>query len=85
MHAVGRIAYNGWIGQHPGELGEDRIGRSQATAPSGCNDLGGTLMDENILPRGGRDPRQQMHESDFGDFAASSGAPRAAHDLYGAS
>ena len=57
MHAVGRIAYRGWI---------DNIQVSWAKAGStaraqalraGCNDLGGTLMDENISRAAGAEPR----------------------------
>ena len=34
--------------QHPGLVGEARPRRRRAPAGAGCNDLGGTLMDENI-------------------------------------
>ena len=34
--------------QHPGLLGEARPGRGARLLDAGCNDLGGTLMDENI-------------------------------------
>ena len=74
MHAVGRIAYRGCHRQHPGELGED--GRRRAPCQvlrAGVNDLGGTLMDENISRAAGASHGQLMGEA---DFAAVVRAPR---------
>ena len=65
MHAVARIAYHGvldnvqtsWV-----KLG--RAGARQALQ-AGANDLGGTLMDENISRAAGADHGQGMEPSDF--------------------
>jgi FO synthase len=65
MHAVGRIAYAGaldniqvsWV-----KMGE--AGARQALQ-AGCNDLGGTLMDENISRAAGAEHGQSMDEAAF--------------------
>jgi FO synthase len=65
MHAVGRIAYAGsitniqvsWVKMGP-------AGVTQALA-AGVNDLGGTLMDENISRAAGASHGQMMEEDDF--------------------
>ena len=65
MHAVGRIAYDGWIPNIQaswvkiGPAGVDQMLRA------GVNDLGGTLMDENISRAAGASHGQAMDESDF--------------------
>lgn len=68
MHAVGRIAYEGLI---------DNIQASWVKAgpegvvqllSSGCNDLGGTLMDENISRAAGASHGQRMYERDFAEL-----------------
>jgi FO synthase len=48
MHAVGRIAYRGWIDNV--QVSWVKMGRDGArqVLQAGANDLGGTLMDENI-------------------------------------
>jgi FO synthase len=75
MHAVGRIAYNGWIDNIQASWVKIGLGGARQLLRSGCNDLGGTLMDENISRAAGATHGQQMHESDFGDLAASVGRP----------
>jgi 7,8-didemethyl-8-hydroxy-5-deazariboflavin synthase CofH subunit/7,8-didemethyl-8-hydroxy-5-deazariboflavin synthase CofG subunit len=68
MHAVPRIAYHGlidniqtsWV-----KLGRD--GARQALQ-AGANDLGGTLMDENISRAAGADHGQGMEPDDFRDL-----------------
>ncbi|MBU3702490.1 MAG: 7,8-didemethyl-8-hydroxy-5-deazariboflavin synthase subunit CofH, partial [Acidimicrobiia bacterium] len=73
MHAVARIAYHGvldnvqtsWV-----KLGRD--GARQALQ-SGANDLGGTLMDENISRAAGADHGQGMEPDDFVDLVAPLG------------
>jgi FO synthase len=65
MHAIGRIAYNGlipniqvsWV--KTGPQGVAQILRA------GANDLGGTLMNENISRAAGAEHGQGMDESDF--------------------
>jgi FO synthase len=65
MHAVGRIAYHGaidniqvsWV-----KMGADGVGQALR---SGVNDLGGTLMNENISRAAGASHGQGLEESDF--------------------
>ncbi|MGA2530794.1 MAG: 5-amino-6-(D-ribitylamino)uracil--L-tyrosine 4-hydroxyphenyl transferase CofH [Acidimicrobiales bacterium] len=75
MHAVGRIAYHGWI--HNIQASWVKIGLEGAKQllVSGCNDLGGTLMDENISRAAGAKHGQRMYESDFRELAESLGRP----------
>src|SRR4029077_1894417 len=65
MHAVGRIAYHGHIENIQASwatLGLDGV----APLPqSGCNGLGGTLMDENISRAAGASHGQEMDEQAF--------------------
>ncbi len=63
MHAVGRIAYAGWIDNIQAswvKLGA--AGVSQLLS-CGANDLGGTLMDENISRAAGASHGQAMDEA----------------------
>jgi FO synthase len=65
MHAVGRIALHGWVPNIQVswvKMGAD--GARQALL-SGANDLGGTLMDENISRAAGASHGQMMEEADF--------------------
>ena len=75
MHAVARIAYRelvpnvqvSWV-----KLGAD--GARQALL-AGANDLGGTLMDENISRAAGATHGQRMDESAFAAIAGPLGRP----------
>ena len=75
MHAVARIAYRdlvpnvqvSWV-----KLGAD--GARQALL-AGANDLGGTLMDENISRAAGASHGQRMDESAFAAIAGPLGRP----------
>ena len=52
--------------QHPGVVGEDRPRRRRASScRRAANDLGGTLMDENISRAAGASHGQEMDEADF--------------------
>jgi FO synthase len=65
MHAVGRIAYRGWIDNIQAswvKLGHE--GARQALH-AGVNDLGGTLIDENISRAAGANHGQFMRPDDF--------------------
>ncbi len=65
MHAVGRIAYRGWIDNIQVswvKLGE---GGAKQILQAGANDLGGTLMDENISRAAGAAHGQMMDETGF--------------------
>jgi FO synthase len=75
VHAVGRIAYAGaipnvqasWV-----KLGPDAIPQLLA---AGCNDLGGTLMDENISRAAGATHGQLMTPADFRRIVEPLGRP----------
>ena len=70
MHAVGRIAYHGLIDNV--QVSWVKIGVSGASQllQAGCNDLGGTLMDENISRAAGANHGQGMTEGRFGEIVA---------------
>ncbi|MDZ7676477.1 MAG: 5-amino-6-(D-ribitylamino)uracil--L-tyrosine 4-hydroxyphenyl transferase CofH [Acidimicrobiales bacterium] len=65
MHAVGRIAYRGAIDNI--QVSWVKMGRSGVTQclQAGVNDLGGTLMDENISRAAGATHGQMMQADDF--------------------
>jgi len=65
MHAVARIAYHGLIDNI--QTSWVKLGASGATQllQAGVNDLGGTLMDENISRAAGASHGQAMDESGF--------------------
>ncbi|HSP03019.1 MAG TPA: 5-amino-6-(D-ribitylamino)uracil--L-tyrosine 4-hydroxyphenyl transferase CofH [Acidimicrobiales bacterium] len=65
MHAVGRIAYRGAIDNI--QVSWVKMGRSGVTQclQAGVNDLGGTLMDENISRAAGANHGQMMEGDDF--------------------
>ena len=65
MHAVARIAYDGWIDNIQGswvKLGLDGI---RQLLQAGVNDLGGTLMDENISRAAGATHGTDVSSDDF--------------------
>ena len=73
MHAVPRIAYDGLIDNIQAswvKLGSD--GARQALQ-AGANDLGGTLIDENISRAAGADHGQRMEPEQFVELAESIG------------
>jgi FO synthase len=65
MHAVGRIAYDGLIPNI--QVSWVKVGTAGASQVlrAGANDLGGTLMDENISRAAGASHGQGMEEGDF--------------------
>ena len=65
MHAVGRIAYNGWIDNIQVSWVKMGHGGVRQMLQAGVNDLGGTLMDENISRAAGASHGQGMEEADF--------------------
>ncbi len=65
MHAVARITYDGWIDNIQGswvKLGLDGI---RQLLQAGANDLGGTLMDENISRAAGAEHGTDVTPDDF--------------------
>jgi len=65
MHAVGRICYYGFIDNIQASWTKIGPAGIAQLLNAGCNDLGGTLMDENISRAAGADHGQMMTESDF--------------------
>jgi FO synthase len=65
MHAIGRIAYHGWIPNIQVSWVKVGPGGAQQILRAGANDLGGTLMDENISRAAGASHGQLMEEADF--------------------
>jgi FO synthase len=65
MHAVARIAYRGWIDNI--QVSWVKMGAKGAAQllQAGANDLGGTLMDENISRAAGASHGQMMDEAGF--------------------
>ena len=65
MHAVGRIAYRGWIDNVQVSWVKVGISGARQALLAGCNDLGGTLMDENISRAAGASHGQELDEDEF--------------------
>jgi FO synthase len=68
MHAVGRIAYRGWIDNIQAswvKLGHDGVRQALL---AGVNDVGGTLIDENISRAAGASHGQRMTAAGFAEL-----------------
>jgi FO synthase len=65
MHAVGRIAYDGLVPNIQVSWVKMGVPGVQQILQAGANDLGGTLMDENISRAAGASHGQMMDESGF--------------------
>jgi 7,8-didemethyl-8-hydroxy-5-deazariboflavin synthase CofH subunit/7,8-didemethyl-8-hydroxy-5-deazariboflavin synthase CofG subunit len=65
MHAVARIAYNGWVPNIQVSWVKMGSGGVRQALMAGVNDLGGTLMDENISRAAGATHGQEMDEASF--------------------
>ena len=65
MHSIARIAYHGLIDNI--QVSWTKIGKAGAAQllQAGCNDLGGTLMNENISRAAGASHGQEMTEDSF--------------------
>ncbi len=75
IHAIARIAYRGTIDNIQSgwvKIGVDSV---RQLLQSGCNDLGGTLMDENISRAAGAAHGQGMTAADFEDIVKPLGRP----------
>ncbi len=80
MHAVGRIAYRGWIDNIQVSWVKMGHGGAAQILQAGANDLGGTLMDENISRAAGASHGTMMDEDGFRGWVEPLGRqPRAAH------
>ena len=65
MHAVGRIAYRDTIPNVQASWVKCGVEGTQQILQAGANDLGGTLMDENISPCRGCEPRPGARRGEF--------------------
>jgi FO synthase len=65
MHAVGRIAYHRWVPNIQVSWVKMGLPGASQLLQAGCNDVGGTLMDENISRAAGASHGQRMDESSF--------------------
>ncbi len=65
MHAVGRIAYRGWIDNIQASWVKLGVEGAQQLLSAGVNDLGGTLMNENISRAAGAAHGQGLTEEEF--------------------
>ncbi len=84
LHAVGRIAYRGFIDNIQASWVKIGIDGVRQLLQAGVNDLGGTLMDENISRAAGAEHGQGLEPDDFADIVAPLGRPLAQRNtLYG--
>jgi 7,8-didemethyl-8-hydroxy-5-deazariboflavin synthase CofH subunit/7,8-didemethyl-8-hydroxy-5-deazariboflavin synthase CofG subunit len=65
MHAVARIAYDGWVPNIQVSWVKMGVEGVTQVLQAGANDLGGTLMDENISRAAGASHGQLMDEAGF--------------------
>ncbi len=65
MHAVGRIAYRDTIPNVQASWVKCGISGTRQILEAGANDLGGTLMDENISRAAGASHGQELDEAEF--------------------
>jgi FO synthase len=65
MHAVGRIAYRETIPNVQVSWVKCGVAGSRQVLQAGANDLGGTLMDENISRAAGASHGQELDEAEF--------------------
>ncbi|MDQ1433009.1 MAG: synthase [Actinomycetota bacterium] len=75
MHAVGRIAYRGWIDNVQVSWVKTGVRGARQALQAGCNDLGGTLMDENISRAAGASHGQELDESELAAIVEPLGRP----------
>ncbi len=75
MHAVGRIAYRGWIDNVQVSWVKTGVTGARQALQAGCNDLGGTLMDENISRAAGASHGQELDESELRAIVEPLGRP----------
>jgi FO synthase len=75
VHAVGRIAYRGWIDNVQVSWPKAGMDGARQSLLAGCNDLGGTLMDENISRAAGASHGQELDDHDFHSIVDPLGRP----------
>ncbi len=75
MHAVGRIAYRGAIDNVQVSWVKCGLAGARQLLRAGANDLGGTLMDENISRAAGASHGQEADETEFRSIVDPIGRP----------
>ena len=75
LHAVARIAMTGWIDNIQCSWVKMGLGGARQALLAGCNDLGGTLMNENISRAAGAEHGQGVEEEDLLAVVAPLGRP----------
>ncbi|MGB4321458.1 MAG: 5-amino-6-(D-ribitylamino)uracil--L-tyrosine 4-hydroxyphenyl transferase CofH [Candidatus Microthrix parvicella] len=75
MHAVGRLAYRGYIDNIQASWVKLGLGGARQLLQAGVNDLGGTLMDENISRAAGADHGTLATADDFAALVEPLGRP----------
>ncbi|MHB1853824.1 MAG: 5-amino-6-(D-ribitylamino)uracil--L-tyrosine 4-hydroxyphenyl transferase CofH [Acidimicrobiales bacterium] len=75
MHAVGRIAYGDLVPSIQASWVKMGVEGARQCLRAGANDLGGTLMDENISRAAGATHGQRMDEAGFRDLVEPLGRP----------
>ena len=75
LHAVGRIAYRGSIDNIQVSWVKTGITGARQMLMAGCNDLGGTLMDENISRAAGSEHGQEADDDYFRSITEPLGRP----------
>ncbi len=75
MHAVGRIAYAGYLDNIQVSWVKLGAGGVRQILQAGANDVGGTLMDENISRAAGASHGQRMDEAAFRAMVEPLGRP----------
>jgi FO synthase len=84
MHAVGRVALHGYINNVQVSWVKMGIEGAKVCLEAGCNDLGGTLMNENISRAAGASHGQEMTPSELEAVIRDVGRiPRRRTTLYG--
>lgn len=84
VHAVGRITYHGHVDNVQGSWVKIGIPGIRQLLQSGVNDLGGTLMNENISRAAGATHGQGLEPDDFAEIVAPLGRPlRQRNTVYG--
>jgi FO synthase len=77
MHAVARLAYRGYIDNIQASWVKIGVPGVRQLLRAGVNDLGGTLMNENISRAAGATHGQGLQPGDFADIVAPLGRPLA--------
>jgi FO synthase len=75
MHSVARIAYHGDIDNIQVSWVKMGVNGSRQVLQAGANDLGGTLMDENISRAAGAQHGQRMGVEELEAIVAPLGRP----------